>query len=334
MQNNRPDQKLGVLLVNLGTPDTPDQGSIRRYLKEFLSDPRVVEVPRLIWWVVLNLVILRFRPRKLVPDYQKIWQGEQSPLRKITKGQVSKLQTALDSNLGQGKIVVKPAMTYGNPSFETAFADMKAEGVEKVLVLPLYPQYSATTTAASYDAMSRTLAKIRNIPEIRFIKRYHRHDKYIHALAESVKAHWAKLGRQAKLFISFHGIPEEYVAKGDPYAADCLETTELLVNYLGLNSDEWLHCYQSRVGTKEWLKPYTDDSMKSLGKENQAGLDVICPGFSADCLETLEEIDGENREYFEQNGGSDYHYISALNDGDLHIDLLADLVKSNIDGWL
>ena len=186
MQNKRPDQKLGVLLVNLGTPDAPDQVSIRRYLKEFLSDPRVVEVPRLIWWAVLNLVILRFRPKKLVPDYQKIWQGEQSPLRKITHGQVTKLQEVLDTNFGQDKVLVKPAMTYGKPSFDAAFAEMDAEGVEKILVLPLYPQYSATTTAASYDAMSRALAKIRNIPEIRFIKRYHNHEKYIQLCIESI----------------------------------------------------------------------------------------------------------------------------------------------------
>jgi len=328
------DQKIGVLLVNLGTPDAPDQKSIKRYLNEFLSDPRVVEVPRLLWWCVLNFVILRFRPKKLVPDYQKIWQGEQSPLRKITNNQVNKLQMVLDGSLVQDKFVVKSAMTYGNPSFETAFLEMKSKGIEKILVLPLYPQYSATTTAASYDAMSRALANIRDIPETRFIKRYHNHPKYIQALAESIKAHWEKLGRQAKLLISFHGIPEEYVEKGDPYAQDCEQTTQLLVSTLGLKSDEWLQCYQSRVGTKEWLKPYTDDSMKTLGQEQQKGLDVICPGFSADCLETLEEIDGENREYFEEKGGSDYHYIPALNEQHLHIELLADLVKSNVAGWL
>jgi len=323
--------KTGVLLVNLGTPDAPDKKSIKRYLKEFLSDPRVVETPRLLWWCILNLIILTFRPSKLVPDYQDIWHEGKSPLRAVTDQQVARLQSTLDRTLGQNKISVKPAMTYGSPSFDEAFSQLKSEGIEKIVVLPLYPQYSATTTAATFDAMSRALQKIRNIPEIRFIKRYHDHPLYIEALAQSVEQHWQAEGRKARLLLSFHGIPQEYVDQGDPYAEDCAETTRLLVKRLQLNTDEYLQTYQSRVGNKPWLKPYTDDTMKALGQQKQHGLDVICPGFSADCLETLKEIDEENREYFENNGGQDYHYITALNDSETHISMLEALVLDNIN---
>lgn len=326
--------KIGVLLVNLGTPDAPDRTSIKRYLKQFLSDPRVVEVPRLLWWCILNLVILTFRPSKLVPEYQAIWADGESPLRAIVNKQVAKLQDSLDRKLDGDSVLVTSAMTYGEPSFGQALAELKLEGIDRVLVLPLYPQYSATTTAATFDAMSREIQTIRDIPEVRFIKRYHNHHLYIEALAKSVEQHWQAQGRQARLLVSFHGIPQDYVDKGDPYADDCAETTRLLAERLGLNSGEYLQTYQSRVGNKPWLKPYTDDTMKMLGQQKQAGLDVICPGFSADCLETLKEIDEENREYFEGNGGQDFHYIPALNDSDLHNDLLEALVLASIGGWV
>jgi len=321
--------KKAVLLVNLGTPDEPTAPAIRRYLKEFLSDPRVIETPRFIWWFVLNLIILRFRPAKLIKPYSGIWQGGESPIRRITNQQVCKLQKRLDNGAGQ-HVKVVAAMTYGNPSFQTVLQELQNEGYEDILVLPLYPQYSATTTAASWDALSNALKTMRNIPQIHFIKRYYQHPLYIEALATSVRNHWNATGRQAKLFFSFHGIPKSYSDKGDPYPEECINTAHLVAKALNLSDEEWQLSYQSRVGAAEWLKPYTDESMKALGKSNLKGLDVICPGFSADCLETIEEIDEENREYFETSGGSDFHYIPALNDQDIHIDLLEALVKENL----
>ncbi|WP_250655447.1 ferrochelatase [Alkalimarinus coralli] len=323
-------RKKAVLLVNLGTPDEPTTPAIRRYLKEFLSDPRVIETPRLIWWFVLNLIILRFRPAKLVEAYKGIWKDGESPIRRITNQQVSKLQQRLDQNTNGPQIKVAAAMTYGNPSFTTVLNTLKNEGYEDILVLPLYPQYSATTTAASWDALSKALKDMRDIPQVHFIKRYYHHPLYIEALASTVREHWKTTGRQAKLFFSFHGIPKSYVDKGDPYPDECVATAQLVAKALNLSDDQWQLSYQSRVGAAEWLKPYTDETMKALGKTNLKGLDVICPGFSADCLETIEEIDEENRGYFEEAGGSDFHYIPALNDQAPHIDLLEALVNENI----
>ncbi len=328
--NHHSTSKKAVLLVNLGTPDAPTKPAIRRYLKEFLSDRRVVEVPRLIWWWVLNLVILNFRPAKLVPNYKKIWQGGDSPIRHITDQQVIKLQQRLNQCDNIGPIKVAAAMTYGNPSFKNVLQQLQTEGYEQVLVLPLFPQYSATTTAAAWDALSRAMGEMRDIPQIHFIKRYYQHPRYIEALAHSVRQHWKTTGRQAKLFFSFHGIPKAYTEQGDPYDKECIETAQQVAAALALSDDQWQLGYQSRVGAAEWLKPYTDETMKSLGSTQLKGLDVICPGFSADCLETLEEIDEENREYFEEAGGTDFHYIPALNDQDVHIDLLEALVKENL----
>ena len=319
-----------ILLVNLGTPDEPSTPAIRRYLKEFLSDRRVIEAPKLIWWFVLNLVILRFRPAKLITNYKKIWENGESPIRRITDQQVSKLQAKLNQSSDLNKVKVAAAMTYGNPSLKNVFKQLQDEGYENILVLPLFPQYSATTTAAAWDALARATSEMRNIPQIRFIKRYHTHPIYIEALATSVRRHWEETGRQAKLFFSFHGLPKAYVEKGDPYADECVETVELVTKALNLSDDQWALCYQSRVGVAEWLQPYTDEAMKELGNQKLKGLDVICPGFSADCLETIEEIDEENRDYFEQAGGSDFHYIPALNDQDVHIDLMEALVKEHL----
>jgi len=319
-----------VLLVNLGTPDEPSTPAIRRYLKEFLSDRRVIEAPRLIWWFVLNLVILRFRPAKLITNYKKIWENGESPIRHITDQQVSKLQARLKQSSHFNKVKVAAAMTYGNPSLKNVLKQLQDEGYENILMLPLFPQYSATTTAASWDALTRATSEMRNIPQIRFIKRYHTHPLYIEALATSVRQHWEKTGRQAKLFFSFHGLPKSYVEKGDPYASECVETVEHVTKALNLSDDQWCLCFQSRVGVAEWLKPYTDERMKELGETKLKGLDVICPGFSADCLETVEEIDEENRDYFEEAGGSDFHYIPALNDQDIHIDLIEALVKEHL----
>ena len=319
-----------VLLVNLGTPDEPTTPAIRRYLKEFLSDRRVIEAPKLIWWFVLNLVILRFRPAKLITHYKKIWENGESPIRRITDLQVSKLQARLKQSTDLNNVKVAGAMTYGNPSLKDVLKQLQSEGYENILVLPLFPQYSATTTAAAWDALTKATSEMRNIPQIRFIKRYNKHPLYIEALASSVREHWKTTSRQAKLFFSFHGLPKAYVEKGDPYANECVETVELVTKALNLSDEEWALCYQSRVGVAEWLQPYTDETMKELGNTKLKGLDVICPGFSADCLETIEEIDEENRGYFEQAGGNDFHYIPALNDQDGHIDLIEALVKEHL----
>lgn len=317
-----------VLLLNLGTPDAPEKKAIRRYLKEFLSDPRVVETPRLIWWLILNLIILPFRPGKLVANYRKLWRAGESPIRCITERQAQKVQAYLQRT-GHA-IKVYPAMTYGNPGIGAALDQIEAEGIERVIVLPLFPQYSATTTAAAWDALHRATRVRRNIPAFSFIKRYHTHPLYIEALAQSILDHWLESGRNGKLLFSFHGIPKAYVDKGDPYFADCRETALAVTKQLGLAEHEWLMTFQSRVGAAEWLKPYTDETMRKLGKQGLQGLDVICPGFSADCLETLEEIDEQNREFFTHAGGHDFHYIPALNDNEAHIQLLARLITEQL----
>jgi ferrochelatase len=320
----------GILLVNLGTPDAPTSSAIRQYLQAFLSDSRVIEAPRWIWWLILNLVILRFRPRKLVHNYQRIWKEGESPIRSIGFQQATKLIEKLQLNLPDRRFQVEIAMTYGNPSLEEALDSFAAYQVKKIIVLPLYPQYSATTTAATWDALANCLAKRRDIPGIDFIRNYATHPLYIQGMAQSVRAHWEHTGRKAMLLMSFHGIPKAYVEKGDPYPLECVSTANALANALELKDDEWTMTYQSRVGVAEWLTPYTDDTMKRLGAAKQKGLDVICPGFSSDCLETLEEIDVENRQYFESAGGTDFHYIPALNDSEAQIKLIEAIVRARL----
>ncbi len=332
MPKKLPDTRpvTGILLVNLGTPDAPTAPAIRRYLKSFLSDPRVIEAPKVIWWFILNLIILRFRPRKLVHNYKSIWQEGESPIRSISAQQVLKLEKRLKDNLPNQRFQVEAAMTYGNPSLDLAMGAFEINKVNQVIVLPLYPQYSATTTAATWDALAQCLAKRRNIPGINFIRNYTTHHLYIQGMAETVRAHWERAGRKATLLMSFHGIPKAYADKGDPYPQECNATAKALANELGLKEDEWLMTYQSRVGAAEWLKPYTDHAMKRLGESKLKGLDVICPGFSSDCLETIEEINVENRAYFEEAGGSDFHYIPALNDSDAQIKLIEALIRERI----
>ncbi len=325
--------KAGVLLVNLGTPDAPEQGAIRRYLKQFLGDPRVVEIPRPIWWLILNLIILPLRPRGLVDKYKQIWLKGGSPIKVITEQQSFSLSQRLQARAGD-QVEVRHAMTYGNPSIASAVDAFIQNGVERILVMPLYPQYSSTTTAAVWDSLHRSLATRRDIPEIRFLKRYHLHPRYIEALVESIRSHWRHTGRQGFLLFSFHGIPKANIDKGDPYQRECQETAQAVATTLGLAPEQWKITYQSRVGRAEWLTPYTDETMKELGKQGLTGLDVICPGFAADCLETLEEIKEENKEYFEHAGGKDFHYIEALNAQASHIDLLEELALTHLQGWI
>lgn len=324
--------RFGVLVVNLGTPDAPSPAAVRRYLREFLSDPRVIDTPRLLWWAILNGIILRVRPAKVARLYQAIWSDEGSPLLAIGKRQVAALSEALEENLGF-QVPVALAMTYGNPSLKDEIANLQAQGCQRILVLPLYPQYSGTTTAAVFDAIGRTLKAQPNLPELRFINQYHLNAHYLSALVESVQAHWQEHGRAERLLLSFHGVPERYVEAGDPYAGQCKATAKAVAQALDLDDGQWLCSFQSRFGPAEWVKPYTDETLKQWAEEGVSSVDVICPAFAADCLETLEEIKIQNRDIFLKAGGKEYRYIPALNDHPAFIHCLAQLVVSNTGGW-
>ncbi|SFX73142.1 ferrochelatase [Marinospirillum alkaliphilum] len=322
-----------VMLVNLGTPDAPTPAAVRKYLAEFLWDRRVVDVPRPLWWMILHGIILRTRPGRVAHNYQQVWTEQGSPLLAISRQQQQALQARLQDELGE-TIPVLLAMTYGSPSMEDAGRELRRLGVERLLVLPLYPQFSATTTAAAFDRLAASLKRCPHWPELRFIRDYHQHPAYIRALAQSVRQAWHQQGQEAaKLVMSFHGIPERYARQGDPYPRHCEATAKALADELGLRSDQWLLTYQSRFGKEPWLQPYTDATLEQLGSEKLRGLSVICPGFSADCLETLEEIEGENREIFEQAGGSDFSYVPALNDRPEHIQMMVELVLQHSQGW-
>ena len=324
--------KVGVLLTNLGTPDAPTPSALRRYLKEFLSDPRVVEAPRLIWWLVLNLVILTIRPRRSAAAYKTVWTDEGSPLLIHTKAQAEKVRRQLTDKYGDD-VVVEFAMRYGNPSVDSVIENMLEQGVTKLVVLPLYPQYSATTTASTFDAIAQSLTKRRAIPELRFIKNYHDFQPYIDALANKIDDHWQQHGRADKLIFSYHGIPKRYLTNGDPYHCECYKTSRLVAEKLGLNEDEYMTTFQSRFGREEWLKPYTDHTLQALPSQGVKSLQVVCPGFSSDCLETIEEIGEENRDYFLEAGGERFEYIQALNSDESHINALTQLIENNLTGW-
>lgn len=323
---------IGVLLVNLGTPDSPSAADVRRYLKEFLWDPRVVEVSRPAWWLVLNLVILNTRPRRSAKAYAKVWTDAGSPLLVISRRQHAALQAELEQQFDV-PVKVALAMRYGRPSIAAGMQELRAAGVKKMLVLPLYPQYSATTTAAIVDAVAAELRHWRAVPELRFINDYHAHPSYIQALADSVRKYQAEQGVPEKLLVSFHGIPQDYVDAGDPYASQCYRTAGLLVQALGLPAESWQLSFQSRLGPKQWLQPYTDHTLKALAQQGVKNIQVICPGFSVDCLETLEEVAMENRDIFLAAGGERYGYIPCLNDDASHIHLFSELVAQHTQGW-
>jgi ferrochelatase len=325
-------EALGVLLLNLGTPEAPTVSAVRRYLAEFLSDPRVVELPRPLWWMILHGVILRVRPRRSAEAYQSVWQEQGSPLLTIARRQVATLQECLSARM-PGPVKVELAMRYGKPSVRSALARLREANARRLLILPLYPQYSGTTTASTFDAVTRELSTWRWLPELRFVNQYHDAPGYIAALADSVRAYWAENGEPDRLLFSFHGIPREYLDKGDPYHCQCQKTARLTADALGLAKGRWQVSFQSRVGRKEWLRPYTDELLMEWGAQGVRSVQVICPGFSADCLETLEEIAVENRDYFLGAGGSSYGYIPALNDATPHVDALADLVQRHTAGW-
>lgn len=328
----------GVLLLNLGTPDEPNAGAVRRYLAQFLSDRRVVDAPRWLWKIILNLVILRVRPGPVARKYASIWHEDGSPLlvysKRLAEAVAAKLGSGpRDANDQSGGPAVELAMTYGNPSIPAALDALEAQNVRRLLVLPLFPQYSSSTTAAAFDGVAASLARRRWIPELRFVNTYHDHPAYIEALAESVRAHQADHGQPQKLLMSFHGIPQRYFMTGDPYHCLCQMTARLLAEALGLRDDQWELAFQSRFGRETWLQPYLDQRLEELAAEGVHDVQVICPGFAADCLETLEEIAMENRELFEEAGGKRYSYIPALNEQADHAAMVAKLVEQHVGGW-
>lgn len=320
-------QKTAIILMNLGTPDAPTPQAVRSYLREFLGDQRVIEIPKIIWQVILNLFVLTTRPKRVAHAYESVWQDD-SPIRAILKEQRNQLETHLSTHHKDkmAGVVIKIATTYGKPNIKSVLDDCLADGVEKFVVLPLYPQYSATSTGAAFDAVARHLMKKRFVPSVSFINDYHNNPLYIKALANSVQKFWAEKGRADKLLMSFHGIPKPYADKGDPYEKYCHTTAKLLADELGLNDDEWAISFQSRFGAQEWLKPYTDELLEEWGKSGIKSVQIMSPAFSADCLETLEELAVENRDNFLKAGGQSYAYIPALNMDRMHIEMMASLV--------
>ena len=323
----------GVLLTNLGTPDAPTPSALRRYLGEFLADPRVVELPRWLWWLVLHGVILRIRPPRSARAYQQIWTEQGSPLLVFSEALAAALTDTIHDRLDPSVQVVL-GMRYGQPSLPAALDRLRQAQVQRLLVLPLYPQYSATTTASTFDALSAELRRWRRLPELRFIQHYHDFNPYISAMAEHIREHWHNHGRGQKLLLSFHGLPKRYLFNGDPYHCECYKTARLLATELHLQDHEWQVTFQSRFGREPWLQPYTDHVLQALPAENLHKVDVFCPGFAVDCLETLEEIALQNRDIFLTAGGQKFQYIPALNATDGHITALTELIVRHCQGWV
>ncbi|MFO1352514.1 MAG: ferrochelatase [Gammaproteobacteria bacterium] len=322
----------GILLTNLGTPDQPTAPALRRYLAEFLWDPRVVELPRPLWWLILHGVILRVRPPRSAQKYQAIWSADGSPLLAITRRQAEALAAGLNATT-RGPIEVEVGMRYGNPSLASALERLRAAGVRRLLVLPLYPQYSAATTASTFDALAAALRDWRWLPELRMVTHYHDYPPYLAALAEHIESAWREQPPGQRLLFSFHGLPKRNLLIGDPYHCECLKTARLVAERLALPAERWAVAFQSRFGKAEWLKPYTSEQLEQWAKAGVGSVDVVCPGFAADCLETLEEIAIENRQLFLAAGGKEFRYIPALNDTPRHIAALADLIGSHVQGW-
>lgn len=326
------EDALGVLVVNLGTPDAPTSSAVRRYLRQFLWDPRVVEYPRWLWWLVLNLVILVIRPARSARAYQAIWTEQGSPLLLHSQAIVAAIQGALSAKLA-GNVQVELAVTYGNPSITEGLNKLHAAGARRILVLPLYPQYSATTTASAFDAVFAALARRRWVPELRLINHYHDEPGYIAAASASISEYWQENGKGAHLLFSFHGLPKKNLEMGDPYHCHCLKTARLIAESLQLPDGFWSVAFQSRVGREEWLQPYTEDVLAGFGRDGMQRVDVVCPGFSVDCLETLEEIDIRYSELFAEAGGGSLNYIPCLNSREDHVEFLSDLLRQHLRGW-
>jgi protoporphyrin/coproporphyrin ferrochelatase len=332
-----PHGKVGVLLLNLGTPDATDYWSMRRYLKQFLSDRRVIEVPRLIWWPILNLIILTVRPGKKGQDYASIWNTERNegPLKTITRSQAEKLGSAIAKDAGCRNVIVDFAMRYANPSTEARIKALQEQGCERILLVPLYPHYAAATTATACDEAFRALMKLRWQPAVRVTPQYCDDPAYIDALARSIETHLAGLAWTPDVLLAtFHGMPQKYLEQGDPYHCQCLKTSRLLREKLGWSTDTWVTTFQSRFGNDPWLQPYTDKTVEALAKSGTRKLVMIAPGFSADCLETLEELDVENREIFMHAGGEQFSYIPCLNDSESGMRMLETIVRRELQGWV
>ena len=325
--------RVGVLVTNLGTPEAPEKRALRPYLKQFLSDPRVVELPRLLWWVILNGIILNVRPARSAAAYRTVWSDQGSPLLVNTRNQAEALQSRMSDAYGE-RVVVDFAMRYGTPGIAQVLQGLFDQGVTRLLVLPLYPQYSGPTTGSTFDALAEDFTRRRWVPELRFVNNYCDNPAYIDALAASIRSHREQHGTAQRLLFSYHGEPRSYLDQGDPYFCQCHKTTRLVAEALGLADSDYLTTFQSRFGRQEWLKPYTDETLKSLPGQGVSSVQVICPGFSADCLETIEEIGVENRDYFLAAGGERYEYIPCLNSSEGHIDALASLVDQQIKDWL
>ena len=325
-------EALGVLLVNLGTPDAASAPAVRRYLREFLSDSRIVELPRWLWWPILHGFVLRVRPARSARAYRKIWTDDGSPLLLFSHSLTAAVAEKLSVQL-KGNVHVELGMSYGNPSIPSALQRLLDANVRRLVLLPLYPQYSSTTTGSVFEAVAKCLSRYRWIPELRFVNHYHDDLEYIGKLADTVRHFRATQGSGDKLLFSFHGIPKESLTKGDPYHCHCQKTARLVAGTLGLADADWLITFQSRVGRQEWLQPYTDETIKALGAQKLGKLDVVCPGFAVDCLETLEEIAMQNAEFFRAAGGGELRYIPSLNDSDEHAALLSRLIIDHSAGW-
>lgn len=326
MKNDHP--ATGVLINNLGTPTSCEVRDVKAFLKQFLSDPRVVRVPRLVWWFILNVIILNTRPQRSAEAYRKVWTDKGSPLLVISEKQVSRLKAQAQSSLPQTRIEL--GMRYGTPSIEQGLNLLRDAGATRYLIMPMYPQYSCTTTASTKDEVLRVFESWGSMPDFKIVCQYSEEPKYIEALKNAVRQHWGKNGKARKLLMSFHGIPRKYSDQGDPYRGQCESTARLLAEKLDLNPDQWSIAFQSRLGPKKWLEPYTDHTLQQFARQGIESVDVICPGFSVDCLETLEEIAIENRDIFLNAGGRTYHYIPCLNDRHQHIEMISHLIHKNI----
>ncbi|MBJ9902520.1 ferrochelatase [Acinetobacter bereziniae] len=322
--------KVLIIIANLGTPDAPTAPAVRAFLKQFLSDQRVIEIPKILWAIILNAFVLPFRPKRVAEAYAQVWSND-SPMREILFKQVQQLQKKLSVFNTDFDLTIVPAMTYGRPGIDRVLAEAESQFYDHIILFPLFPQYSATSTAPLYDAVAKWLLKQRNIPGLSFIRDYYQHPLYIQALANSVRDYQQQHGQAEKLLMSFHGIPQPYADKGDPYADRCRVTAQKVAQALQLSDDQWAISFQSRFGKQEWVKPYTDQLLQAWAEQGVASVQILSPAFSADCLETLEELAIQNAELFLKAGGKDYAYIPALNDRDDHIDLLGLLLQTQLE---
>lgn len=331
MNDHIASANIGVLIANIGTPEAPDPGPVREYLREFLSDQRIVNYPRWLWLPMLYTIILRIRPPRSARLYRSIWMDEGSPLKVYMERIATKLGTQL-STVSENRVVIEVGMRYGKPSIATALHRLRSAGVRKIVVFPLYPQYSGTTTGTTFDAVFGALQEWSHVPDLEFISDYHDHPAHLNALEQRVRSIWQDQKPPDKLLISFHGIPQRYAHNGDPYPQQCERTAQLLARALDLERHEWVHSYQSRFGPEPWLQPYTDKTLEELGRQGLSNLHIIAPGFSVDCLETLDELQAEGRHIFQEAGGGTFHYLPALNDRKEHINALATILLERLDG--